>query len=76
LDVFAAATDSADDVEMIGTALNRLDADGRELVELKIYAGLTFREIAEVVDRPAATVATQYRRALESLRSWLTKQYR
>lgn len=76
LDVFTSATDSDDDVEMISTALNRLDADGRELVELKIYAGLTFREIADVVDRPVATVATQYRRALDSLRSWLTKQYR
>ena len=31
-------------------------ADDRELVELKIYAGLTFREIAAIVDRPAATV--------------------
>ena len=57
-------------------ALDRLDVNERELVELKIYAGLTFREIAEVVSRPQATVATQYRRALESLRTWLTKQYR
>lgn len=75
-DSFAAAMGSAEDMEMINAALNKLDVDGRELVELKVYAGLTFREIADVVGRPAATVATQYRRALESLRSWLTKQYR
>ena len=66
----------ADDAETIAAALRRLDEDDRELVELKFYAGLTFREIAEVVGRPQATVATQYRRALESLRTWLTKQYR
>jgi len=66
----------AEDTEMVAAALGRLDADDRELVELKIYAGLTFREIAAIVDRPAATVATRYRRALESLREWLAKQFR
>jgi RNA polymerase sigma-70 factor, ECF subfamily len=75
-DTYATLDEDTEDAEVIADALQRLDADDRELVELKIYAGLTFREIAEVVDRPAATVATQYRRALDSLRSWLTKQYR
>lgn len=68
--------ENADDAEVIAAALKRLDTDDRELVELKIYAGLTFREIATIVDRPPATVATRYRRALESLRRWLTKQFR
>jgi DNA-directed RNA polymerase specialized sigma24 family protein len=43
-------------------------------VELKIFAGLTFREISNVVDLPQGTVATRYRRALESLRPWFVKQ--
>ncbi len=63
-----------DEVEMVGVALARLNAVDRETVELKIYGGLTFREIANIVGRPQATVATQYRRALESLRGWLTRQ--
>ena len=75
-EVFSTVSEATDDTEVIAAALQRLDADDRELVELKIYAGLTFREIAEVVGRPSATVATQYRRALASLREWLTKQYR
>jgi RNA polymerase sigma-70 factor (ECF subfamily) len=75
-ELFAASNDSADDAEAIAAALARLDADDRELIELKIYAGLTFREIAAIVDRPLATVATRYRRLLESLREWLAKQYR
>jgi RNA polymerase sigma-70 factor (ECF subfamily) len=62
--------------EEAATALKRLSAEDREIVELKIYAGLTFAEIAAAVERPAATVATRYRRALESLRGWLEKQMR
>jgi RNA polymerase sigma-70 factor (ECF subfamily) len=75
-ELLAATGESRDDIEVISVALGRLNPDERELVELKIFSGLTFREIAEVVGRPAATVATQYRRALESLRPWLAKQYR
>jgi RNA polymerase sigma-70 factor (ECF subfamily) len=65
-----------EDAEVVNAALAQLTADDRELVELKILAGFTFREIAEIVGRPQATVATQYRRALESLRPWLARQYR
>jgi RNA polymerase sigma-70 factor (ECF subfamily) len=70
------AFERADDVEAIAAALARLDTEDREILELKVYGGLTFREIAEVVDRPQATVATRYRRALESLRPMLARQYR
>ncbi|MCC6493119.1 MAG: RNA polymerase sigma factor [Pirellulales bacterium] len=70
----AAAND--DDAEAVAAALGRLDARDRELVELKLYAGLTFREIAAATRQPPGTVATRYRRCLESLRGWLEKQYR
>jgi RNA polymerase sigma-70 factor (ECF subfamily) len=62
--------------EMVTAALERLSAEDCEVVELKIFAGLTFREIADVVGLPQGTVATRYRRALESLRPWLVKQMR
>jgi RNA polymerase sigma-70 factor (ECF subfamily) len=78
-EVFEVATDSLaeqEDAEVAAAALGRLDADDREIVELKIYGGLTFREIADVTGRPQATAATKYRRALESLRGWLAKQLR
>jgi len=65
-----------EDAEAVALALARLEPDDREILELKVYGDLTFREIAEVVGRPQATVATRYRRALESLRCWLTKQFR
>jgi RNA polymerase sigma-70 factor (ECF subfamily) len=67
---------AGDEAEMVTTALRRLDADDREIVELKTFGGLTFAEIAVVAEMPQATVATRYRRALESLRPWLAKQMR
>jgi RNA polymerase sigma-70 factor (ECF subfamily) len=67
---------TCDDAEVVATAHARLEADDREIVELKIYGGLTFREIAELTGLPPGTVSTRYRRALESLRGWLIKQYR
>jgi RNA polymerase sigma-70 factor (ECF subfamily) len=78
-DVFEMPSDvigQHDDAEMAAVALARLAGDDREVVELKIYGGLTFRDIADVTGMPQGTVATKYRRALESLRHWLTKQLR
>jgi RNA polymerase sigma-70 factor (ECF subfamily) len=73
------ATDTSqlnrEQAELASAALNRIAPDDRELVELKIFAGLTFREIAEVTGLPQATVATRYRRALEQMRPWLSKQF-
>jgi RNA polymerase sigma-70 factor (ECF subfamily) len=55
-------------------ALARLDAAQREIVELKIFAGCTFREVAEILELPQGTVATRYRTALEHMRAWLTQE--
>jgi RNA polymerase sigma-70 factor (ECF subfamily) len=65
-----------DEAEVVAEALDRLPIEDREIVELKTFGGLTFREIAEVTGMPLATAATRYRRALDSLRPWLAKQMR
>jgi RNA polymerase sigma-70 factor (ECF subfamily) len=71
----ATVTDaSLEDAEVVANALGQLEVDEREVVELKIYGGLTFREIADVTRMPLGTAVTKYRRALESLRGWVTKQ--
>jgi RNA polymerase sigma-70 factor (ECF subfamily) len=78
-DVFENAQTSGtehEDAEVAAAALRQLDEDVREIVELKIWGGLTFREIADVTQLPQGTAATKYRRALESLRGWLAKQLR
>jgi RNA polymerase sigma-70 factor (ECF subfamily) len=60
--------------EWVTDALQRLGADLREVLELKAYAGLTFREIGAVTGLPQGTVATRYRRALEALRRELVEE--
>jgi RNA polymerase sigma-70 factor, ECF subfamily len=60
--------------EMMAAALTELTEEQREVVELKIYGGLTFREIAEVTDVPLPTAATRYRAALQRLKDWLARQ--
>lgn len=67
----APARDAADTIQ---AALARLPDEQREIVELNTYAGLTLREIAEIIDVPAGTVATRYRTAIARLRDWLTRQ--
>lgn len=67
--------EAADDAEALQAALRRLDEEDREIIELKIRSGLTFAEIAEVMKRPQGTVATRYRRAIESLRGWLAREF-
>jgi RNA polymerase sigma factor (sigma-70 family) len=60
--------------ETVAKAMAGLDAPLREAVELKVYAGLTFREIAAVTGLPQGTVATRYRAALAKMRTWLRKE--
>ena len=69
------ATSQREDAEVVAMALARLSAEDRELIELKVYGGLTFREIAAATGRPQASVATRYRRTLESMRPWLATQF-
>ncbi len=63
-----------ENAEWVTNMLGQLPADLREIVELKMYANLTLRDIGEVLEVPQGTVATRYRRALESLRSLLSKE--
>ena len=60
--------------EQVAALLERLDFQLREIVELKIFAALTFREISEVTGLPQGTVATRYRSALEKLRGQAVRE--
>jgi len=52
-------------------ALIRIPEAQREVIVLKIYQGLSFREIATVCGIPADTAASRYRYGLEKLRAEL-----
>ena len=52
-------------------AVDGLPPKQRQTVVLRLYAGLTFRQIAETLAEPLQTVASRYRRALERIKESL-----
>jgi RNA polymerase sigma-70 factor, ECF subfamily len=76
--LFCDASNDADAkaaAETVAAALNCLDADLREIVELKTYAGLTFQQISQVTGLPQGTAATRYRTALAKMQTWFARQH-
>jgi RNA polymerase sigma-70 factor, ECF subfamily len=67
----ASNTEICEIAELVAAALGRLTVELREVVELKIYAGLTFAQISQVTGLPQGTVATRYRSALTKMQDWL-----
>ena len=59
----------ADHRLLLHSVLNHLSEEDRQIVILHAAMGLTFREIATVVDRPLNTVLSRYRRAMNRLQS-------
>lgn len=55
----------------VGELLDLLGDKEREIVVLKVYSGLTFREIAAVCGARQGTVAASYWRSLQKLRARL-----
>jgi RNA polymerase sigma-70 factor (ECF subfamily) len=64
---------SAERAELIAGAMGCLSAEQREALVLRIFGGLSFAQIAQVVGAPLPTVASRYQRALERLRERLEK---
>jgi len=64
-----------ENTERVAALLERLDLPLREIVELKIFAAMTFREISELTGLPQGTVATRYRSALEKMRGQPVKEW-
>jgi RNA polymerase sigma-70 factor (ECF subfamily) len=62
-----------ENAEWVTASLARLSPEHREIVVLKVYADLTFREISTVTGLPQGTVATRYRSALELLRGQMVR---
>ena len=58
---------TAEQQRRIRQAVDALPDAEREAIVLRIYAGLKFEQMAEVLGEPLPTVASRYRRALETL---------
>jgi len=55
-------------------AVDALPIRQRQVVVLRLYVGLTFRQIAETIGEPLQTVASRYRRALQRIKDRIEKQ--
>jgi len=53
--------------------LEKLDADTKELILLRFYSGLSFREIAEMRSLPIGTVLSKVHRGLKKLRQLMDR---
>ena len=74
---FAPATDPDEEIfrNKLTEALAELPAEQRAVAHLKLWAGLTFEQIADALEIPPNTAASRYRYALDKLRDRLRPIY-
>ena len=64
------------DAEAVRAAVAALPEAQREIIVLRIWAGLTLAEAAEVVGRPVSTLFSRYQAGLEAIRERMDKPCR
>ena len=70
----ARAVETRELAEAVGRALGQIPPEQREVVVLKEFEGLKFREIAEILDCPESTVKSRMYYGLSGLRDALARQ--
>jgi RNA polymerase sigma-70 factor, ECF subfamily len=75
--IFAPASDPDERAfqEALSSALGEIPPDQRAVVHLKLWGGLTFEQIAELLGIPLNTAASRYRYGLDKLRERLRPLY-
>lgn len=63
-----------EEAQALEAALQKLPAEQREVVVMKVWGGLKFEEIAKELNISQNTAASRYRYALEGLRKYIKKQ--
>jgi RNA polymerase sigma-70 factor (ECF subfamily) len=66
-------SDRREDLRDLKAAMQELSSDEQEVIVLKVFCGLTFKEVAEILAQPLGTLASRYARSLERLRSVLLR---
>jgi len=61
--------------EALAAALGEIPAEQRAVIHLKLWEGLTFEQIAELLGIPLNTAASRYRYGLDKLRERLRPLY-
>ncbi|MDO8303603.1 MAG: RNA polymerase sigma factor [Sedimentisphaerales bacterium] len=62
-------------IDMLQGGLGRLDEQTRELIVLRYYSDLSFKEIAQMRGEPIGTVLSKVHRGLAKLRELMEQQY-
>jgi RNA polymerase sigma-70 factor, ECF subfamily len=78
LDLVFASTADPDEAAFrsaLADALGKLPEEQRTVVHLKLWEGLTFEQIAKVLEIPVNTAASRYRYGLDKLRERLRPVY-
>lgn len=70
----AASVGRSEENEYLQRLLKEISAEQREVVVLKIYAGLTLAEVSETLGIPEGTAATRYRRGLAAMRDRIARE--
>jgi RNA polymerase sigma-70 factor, ECF subfamily len=75
--IFASATEPDERAfrEALSAALGEIPPDQRAVVHLKLWEGLTFDQIADLLGIPLNTAASRYRYGLDKLRERLRPLY-
>jgi RNA polymerase sigma-70 factor (ECF subfamily) len=76
-ELFAPATNPDEDTfrRQVATALAELPSEQRAILHLKLWEGMTFETIAEVLNIPLNTAASRYRYGLDKMRARLRPLY-
>lgn len=53
---------------IIRKEIEKLDEPQREVIIMKLFTGLTFEQISEILNEPLSTVSSRYARTLKSLK--------
>jgi RNA polymerase sigma-70 factor (ECF subfamily) len=64
--------DRAAGLSALRTAMGQLGDADREVIELRHHAGLSFKQIAELLEEPLGTLLARHHRALRKLKELLT----
>jgi RNA polymerase sigma-70 factor, ECF subfamily len=71
------ASESGPDVEEVGRlrwAMGQLSESDREIVELRHQGGMSFKQMAEVLEEPMGTLLARHHRALKKLRDLMERR--
>jgi RNA polymerase sigma-70 factor (ECF subfamily) len=70
----AARADTGAEIALLREAMDQLNDEDREVIELRHHGGMSFKQMAETLDEPLGTLLARHHRALHKLRKIMTRE--